>query len=79
VLSHHGQLEFGAPVLPKTLEGLILHFADNVDAKVGIYRQAADSTPEGETFTDRVWSMDHRRFLVADGRSAPGPQLRSQD
>jgi len=79
VLSHHGQLEFGAPVLPKTLEGLLLHFADNVDAKVGIYRQATDSTPEGETFTDRVWSMDHRRFLLADGRSAPGPQLRSQD
>ena len=79
VLSHHGQLEFGAPVLPKTLEGLLLHFADNVDAKVGIYRQAADSTPEGETFTDRVWSMDHRRFLLADGRSAPAPQLRSQD
>lgn len=79
VLSHHGQLEWGAPVLPKTLEGLLLHFADNVDAKVGIYRQAADSTPEGETFTDRVWSMDHRRFLLADGRRAPGPQLRSQD
>lgn len=79
VLSHHGQLEFGSPVLPKTLEGLLLHFADNVDAKVGIFRQAADSTPEGETFTDRVWSMDHRRFLLANGPSAPSPQLRSQD
>lgn len=80
VLSHHGQLEFGSPVLPKTLEGLLLHFADNIDAKVGIYRQAADSTPEGETFTDRVWSMDHRRFLLADGGgSRPAPDIGSQD
>lgn len=79
VLSHHGQLEYGSPILPKTLEGLLLHFADNVDAKVGIFRQAADSTPEGETFTDRVWSMDHRRFLLANGGSAPASQLRSQD
>jgi 3'-5' exoribonuclease len=79
VLSHHGQLEFGAPVLPKTLEGLLLHFADNIDAKVGTYRQAADSTPEGETLTDRVWSMDHRRFvLTGDGRSTPAADFGSQ-
>ena len=80
VLSHHGQLEFGSPVLPKTLEGLLLHFADNVDAKVGIFRQAADSTPEGEIFTDRVWSMDHRRFVLAgDDRTAPAPHTGSQE
>lgn len=79
VLSHHGQLEFGAPVLPKTLEGLLLHFADNIDAKVGIYRQAADSTPKGENFTDRVWSMDHRRFLLAGGGLTPAPDTGSQD
>lgn len=79
VLSHHGQLEFGSPILPKTLEGLLLHFADNVDAKVGTYRQAADSTPEGETLTDRVWSMDHRRFVLAgDGTGTPAPNVGSQ-
>jgi 3'-5' exoribonuclease len=68
VLSHHGQMEWGSPVLPKTLEGLLLHFADNMDAKVGTFRQAADTTPEGEWLTDRVWSMDHRRFVLS-GRS----------
>ena len=64
VLSHHGQLDYGSPVLPKTLEGLLLHFADNIDAKVGTFRQAADNTAEGDNWTDKVFSMDHRRFYV---------------
>ena len=33
ILSHHGQHEFGAPVLPKTLEAVILHSVDNLEAK----------------------------------------------
>jgi 3'-5' exoribonuclease len=34
VLSHHGQLEFGSPVLPMTLEAIALHFLDNLDARL---------------------------------------------
>ena len=67
VLSHHGTMEFGSPVLPKSLEGLLLHYADNIDAKVGTFRQVADNTPEGEQWTDKVFSMDHRRFFLPDG------------
>lgn len=33
ILSHHGELEWGAPKRPSTLEALLLHHADNVDAK----------------------------------------------
>ena len=34
IISHHGELEFGAPRRPKTPEAFILHFADNIDAKM---------------------------------------------
>ncbi len=34
ILSHHGQREFGAPVLPATAEAFALHYADNLDAKL---------------------------------------------
>jgi 3'-5' exoribonuclease len=34
VLSHHGELEWGAPKRPCVLEAIILHHADNMDAKV---------------------------------------------
>ena len=33
ILSHHGELAFGAVVLPKTLEAVILHSVDNLEAK----------------------------------------------
>ncbi len=33
IISHHGELEFGSPKRPKTVEALLLHFIDNMDAK----------------------------------------------
>lgn len=60
ILSHHGELEYGAPVKPKVAEALALHFADNLDAKVQIfedYRKSVDVGP-GE------WS-DYHRILEA--------------
>lgn len=37
VASHHGQLEFGSPILPKTPEAALLHFVDNIDARMEIF------------------------------------------
>ncbi|MGM0641158.1 MAG: 3'-5' exoribonuclease YhaM family protein [Thermotogota bacterium] len=34
ILSHHGELEYGSPILPKTMESMIVHFADNIDSKL---------------------------------------------
>lgn len=34
IVSHHGQLEFGSPRLPATLEAIALHHIDNLDAKI---------------------------------------------
>jgi len=34
IVSHHGELEWGSPKRPKTIEALILHHVDNLDAKV---------------------------------------------
>ncbi|MBM7558784.1 3'-5' exoribonuclease YhaM family protein [Marinitoga litoralis] len=34
IASHHGELEWGSPILPKTIEAFILHFADNLSSKV---------------------------------------------
>jgi len=40
VAAHHGEYEFGSPVLPKTSEALVLHFIDNLDAKLEIIKDA---------------------------------------
>ena len=49
IASHHGQLEFGSPTLPRTPEAYALHHIDNLDAKLemvrGAYAQARETTP----------------------------------
>lgn len=42
VLSHQGELEWGSPVKPQTIEGLVLHFIDNLDSKVTAARGHLD-------------------------------------
>ena len=38
VLSHHGRLEYGSPKLPMTAEALLLHYLDDLDAKMQTLR-----------------------------------------
>ena len=47
IVSHHGEFEFGSPKLPSTAEALLLHFADNIDAKLTTYGEVLekDTTP----------------------------------
>jgi 3'-5' exoribonuclease len=40
VAAHHGQLEFGSPILPKTPEAALLHFVDNIDARMEMFSEA---------------------------------------
>ena len=48
VLSHHGRLEFGSPVLPKTPEALLVHYLDDLDGKLEVmFRALQDETAGG--------------------------------
>lgn len=61
VLSHHGQLEFGSPVLPLTKEALLLSMIDNLDSKMLVLDKAFSDVCEGE-FTQKVFALDGRSF-----------------
>ncbi len=65
IASHHGRLEFGATVLPMTLEAEVLHFADNASAKTA---SMADAVADGDNFAGEalvsaksLWQLDRRR------------------
>lgn len=49
VLSHHGELEWGSPKRPKTLEAVVLHHVDNLDAKVNSFREIAERSSGSES------------------------------
>lgn len=40
IASHHGQMEFGSPVTPRTPEAWMLHHIDNIDARIEMLRCA---------------------------------------
>jgi 3'-5' exoribonuclease len=42
ILSHHGSLEFGSPKLPLFPEALLLHYLDDIDAKMECMRVLVD-------------------------------------
>jgi 3'-5' exoribonuclease len=42
ILSHHGEMEFGSPKLPATIEAFLLHCADNMDAKLKSFEEILD-------------------------------------
>lgn len=43
LLSHHGETQFGSPVKPLTREAILVHFIDNLDAKLKIINEALES------------------------------------
>lgn len=49
ILSHHGQLEFGAARLPQTPEALALHYVDNIDAKMAQCQAIFSDWDSGQT------------------------------
>lgn len=66
VLSHHGRLDFGAPVVPMTLEAELLHHADLASARGAAMDEALrDSAnfPDAAPVSARgVWQLDHRKL-----------------
>jgi 3'-5' exoribonuclease len=62
VLSHHGKLEFGSPKLPMIPEAIVLHYLDDLDAKMHTMRsEFARHEAQGRSpveMTDWVRAMD---------------------
>lgn len=61
VLSHHGKEEWGSPKRPMLKEAEILHYIDNIDAKMNMLDRALGKTKAGE-FSERIFPLDNRSF-----------------
>ncbi len=48
ILSHHGELEWGSPKQPMTMEALLLHHVDNLDAKANSFMEVAERRLDGD-------------------------------
>lgn len=57
ILSHHGQLEHGSPVVPQTREAFLVHTMDNLGGKLGIIDRLEQERQPGS-----AWSGFDRAF-----------------
>lgn len=57
MLGHHGALEFGSPVLPKTIEAQILHQSDKMSGDIESILSFMEENRDEESFTPKLWNM----------------------
>ncbi len=73
VLSHHGHLEFGSPVLPKTPEALLVHYLDDLDGKLEAMSRAMQDKASGGSWSPFNRALDrmiYRRRWPSTGSEA---------
>jgi 3'-5' exoribonuclease len=68
VASHHEKLEYGSPKVPQTVEAIILHHIDNLDAKVNQLHGVIDrhlSAAQGDPtpWTERIPSLERALYI----------------
>jgi 3'-5' exoribonuclease len=64
ILAHQGTPEWGSPVVPSTPEALLVHYADDIDAKLHMMVAALETepTPGNEEFTSKDNPLRRRLF-----------------
>jgi len=72
ILSHHGQLAHGSPVVPSTREATLVHFIDNLGGRLGSFDRLEKELPDGQ-----AWSGFDRALSTGAyfGAAAPVAEL----
>jgi 3'-5' exoribonuclease len=70
MLSHQGKFEHGSPVLPMTLEAIILYYSDEMDSKANalIHIIERDKEP-GRSWSKYVHPLDRFIYLKEEGKT----------
>jgi 3'-5' exoribonuclease len=65
VLSHHGALEHGSPVVPATREATLVHAMDNLGGKLGSFDRLERELPDGEPWSKFDRGIDAAAYFSA--------------
>ncbi len=78
VLSHHGQYEYGSPVLPMTAEAMLLNHLDDMDAKMNFFQQL-QSKMQGEGWQWSEYQRHLERYLYLQTPAAKEQEEKQLD
>jgi len=65
ILSHHGALEHGSPVVPCTREAVLVHMIDNLGGKLGSFDRLERELPEGEQWSRFDRALEGAAFFAS--------------
>jgi len=67
ILSHHGQLEHGSPVVPCTREATLVHFLDNLGGRLGSFDRLEKELPAGAAWSGYDRALGGSAFFGSAG------------
>lgn len=63
ILAHHGKYEFGSPRLPATPEAFVVHYLDNLDAKLAMtFAAIRNDTNTASEWTEYIRALETRVY-----------------
>ena len=65
VLSHHGTLENGSPVVPATREATLVHAIDNLGGKLGSFDRIERALPDGAAWSGFDRGIDSSAYFLS--------------
>ena len=68
ILSHHGSLEHGSPVVPCTREATLVHMIDNLGGRLGSFDRIEKELPDGQQWSSFDRALGAGAFFA--GREA---------
>jgi 3'-5' exoribonuclease len=75
ILSHHGSLEHGSPVVPCTREAVLVHMMDNLGGKLGSFDRVQRQLQAGEQWSGYDKGIGGGAYFAA--RSEQDPQRKA--
>ena len=70
ILSHHGKLEHGSPVVPCTREATLVHFIDNLGGNLGSFDRIEKALAEGTRWSDFDRGLATAAYFAAREQAA---------
>jgi len=78
--AHHGEMQFGSPVDPKTPEAMALHYIDNLDARLEMFAAGyLTAKPLADRIFDRVRPLPGNLVLSLQKFQLSGAPSRADD
>ena len=74
IIAHHGAVEFGSPIIPRTPEALLVYYLDEIDSKLHMVQRHLDTDQAEGDFTSYHRVLGRRLYRPAEPPETDAPE-----